>query len=370
MLAYQLATMIVLFAFLSLVLRNLRDYQRPTKFLSKGPLVSVCLPVRNEQNNIEECLAGLLTQEYKNFEIVVLDDCSEDRTAEIVTRISNEDGRVQLFHGKPIASGWAGKCHACAQLAVHAKGEYLLFVDADTRAEPALLGGALAIAMDTKCALVSAFPTQITGTFWEHVVLPMLQFLIVTLLPIHQVWESKTPAMCAACGQFLLFSREGYTKSGGHRAIPGSFHDGLQLARRVKTSGGVVRLFDASQLMRCRMYDGGRAVWNGFTRNAYEGLGSFGALMVMTVLLTGLFLMPFMFMIIGLSTQANWSALCAIQIGIIIFIRSVQAIRFGHWRSVALFPLSVIALIAIQWGSFWQSVFRKNKSWKGREYIG
>ena len=90
---------------------------------------------------------------------------------------------MQLFHGKPIAAGWAGKCHACAQLADLAKGDYLLFMDADTRADPALLGGAMAIALETQCALVSAFPSQVAGTFWELAVLPMIQFLIVTLLP-------------------------------------------------------------------------------------------------------------------------------------------------------------------------------------------
>ena len=369
--AYQLGILLALAAFCALVLRNLGDYRKPTTFLPRSqPFVSICLPARNEAHNIEACLQGLLEQEVRHFEILVLDDCSEDGTAEIVERMARADSRIRLVPGKPIASGWAGKCYACAQAAQEAKGEYLLFLDADTRAEPGLLGAALAMAEETGADLVSAFPRQVVGSFWERAVLPMLQFLIVTLLPIHQVWESKSPALVAACGQFLLFRREGYDRVGGHAAIPGSFHDGLQLARRVKTFGGTVRLFDASDLLRCRMYAGGRAVWNGFTRNAYEGLGSFGALVGMTAALGLLFLAPFGFLGLGLALHAAWTPLCAAQVGVILLIRALQARRFGHWESVPLFPLSVVCVIAIQWGSLYHSLRRRSITWKGRAYGG
>lgn len=370
MVLYQLAILLALVAFFGLTLRNLRDYRKPTARLPEGrPLVSICLPARNEARNIEACLRGLLAQEYPHFEVLVLDDCSEDTTGEIVDRIAREDRRVRPLPGRPIAPGWAGKCHACAQLAEQAKGDYLLFVDADTRAEPLLLGSALAVAEATGADLVSAFPRQVAGTFWEWVVMPMLQFLIVTLLPIRQVWESRSPALCAACGQFLLFRREAYCRVGGHGAIPGSFHDGLQLARRIKTFGGTVHLFDASDLLRCRMYEGGRAVWNGFTRNAYEGLGSFGALVGMTLTLGTLFLAPFIFLGIGLVTGAVWAPLCALQVAIVLLLRTLQAARFGHGASVLLFPLSVASLIAILWGSLWRTLWRRPIPWKGRRYV-
>ena len=132
----------------------------------------------------------------------------------------------------------------------------------------------------------------------------MLPFLIVTFLPVRMVWESPFPSLVAACGQFELFSAEAYRAIGGHGSIPHSFHDGLQLARRVKASGRTVRLFDGSALIACRMYAGGRAVWSGFTRNAYEGLGSVGALVTMTTLQTVLFLLPFLWLALGLGGLA------------------------------------------------------------------
>jgi len=257
---YQLGIVLTLLAFLGLVARNLRDYRKPTVRIPRShPFVSLCLPARNESANIEACLRGLLAQAYRHFEILVLDDCSKDDTRAIAERIARENPQVRLVPGRPIAPGWAGKCHACAQLSEQATGDYLLFVDADTRAEPGLLGAALAVAEETNADLVSAFPRQIVGSFPERVVLPILQFLIVTLLPIRQVWESPAPALRAACGQFLLFRRASYRRVGGHAAISGSFHDGLQLARRIKTAGGKVYLFDASDLLRCRMYEGGRS---------------------------------------------------------------------------------------------------------------
>ncbi len=369
MFVYQAAVLLALTAFLGLVFRNLRDYQKPLKgHPNSRPFVSICLPARNEAHNIEACVRGLLAQDYAHFEVLVLDDCSDDDTARIVGHMAAEDPLVHLIAGKPILPGWAGKCHACAQLAQHAAGDYLLFTDADTRAEPGLLNAALCLAEEAGADLVSAFPRQVAGSFWETVVLPMLQFLIVTLLPLRQVWESPSPALCAACGQFLLFRRESYCRAGGHEAIPGSFHDGLQLARRVKASGGTVRLFDASSLLSCRMYEGGRAVWNGFTRNAYEGLGSLNALLAMTLALGLLFLAPFGFLVFGLLTHASWMPICAAQAAAILVMRSAQASRFGHWLSVPLFPLSVASIIAIQWGSMWRLRFGKSTGWKGRTY--
>lgn len=369
MLQYQIGMTLSLIAFTWLVFRNLRDYVQPTRSLPQTtPLVSLCLPVRNEEANIEACLRGLLDQTYHHFEIVVLDDCSEDSTASLIQSMASQDSRIRLFSGCPLPPGWAGKCHACTQLAQFAKGDYLLFMDADTRANPDLLASAMGVMQSSNADLVSTFPTQIVGSFWEIVVLPMLQFLITALLPLRQVWETSSPALCAACGQFLLFRRDTYDAVGGHASIPTSFHDGLLLARKIKQSGGKVQLFDGSALLQCRMYVGGRAVWKGFTRNAYEALGSLPVLISMTSGLFVLFLAPFGFLLWGILFASAWTPLCAIQVALIFLIRVLQARRFGHWRSIPLHPLSIAALIGIQWGSLWQTHFGKPVDWKGRVY--
>ena len=381
MLLYQIQVTVALLMFLGLVLRNLRDYKvPPTPGTPPRPneKLFILVPARNEAANIGACLRELLAQDYRAFTLLVLDDASTDGTGEIIAEIVGRDARVQLLRGKPIEAGWAGKVWACSQLgaeALNRGADWLLFLDADTRAKPPLVGAALQLAQETNAGMVSAFPYQIAGSFWERVTLPMLQFLIITFLPVRMVWESPFKQLVAGCGQFELFSAPAYRKTGGHASIPNSFHDGLQLARRTKAAGLPVRLFDAVPLMTCRMYEGGRATWNGFTRNAYEGLGSPLVLLVMTALQSVLFLAPFLFWILdfgfwiaGRFVSPLIFALLTAQIAIIYLIRILQARRFRHLGAVWLHPLSIAVLIAIQWGSFWKSLRKKPVSWKGRTY--
>lgn len=380
MLPYQILTTVVLLAFFFLTLRNLYDYQRPastpaTSNDTKG--VFLLIPARNERENIEACVTSLLAQTFSNFTLVVLDDNSDDGTGEILAGLAAKDSRIQLIQGKPIPSGWAGKVWACSQLgefALQQNAEWLLFLDADTRAEPELLVSLLDHANQHKAGMVSGFPYQITGSFWERVVLPNLHFLITTFLPIGLIWRLPNPNLVAACGQVEFFSSETYKAVGGHASIPQSFHDGLQLARRVKAVGKTVRLLDTSKLITCRMYRGGSQVWNGFTRNAYEGLGSLGALITMTTLQVWLFLLPFVFLLVWIGmgvtvgTWQVWGWLCVAQVALILIQRTLQASRFGHPESVVLHPLSMFALVAIQWGSFWKSKRKSKITWKGRTY--
>lgn len=379
MLLYQGIVTLLLVAFSGLVVRNLRDYAPLAPTLPSRPddHLFVLIPARNESTNIADCLAGIRAQTWERFSVLVLDDASEDDTAQIVAQIAEADARISLLQGSPIPAGWAGKVWACQQLgeaALTYGADWLLFLDADTRAQPELIGTALAHAQTTDAGMVSTFPYQVTGTFWERVALPMLQFLIVTFLPVRGVWESPFPQLVAACGQFELFSAEAYRAVGGHGSIPNSFHDGLQLARRVKGLGRTVRLFDGSALIACRMYEGGRAVWNGFTRNAYEGLGGFVPLVAMTVLQGGLFLLPFVFLLAALVRAATgagfptWGWLCAVQVGLIYLMRGLQARRFGHAEAVWLHPLSIALMIAIQWASFWKTLRKSQVAWKGRVY--
>ena len=380
MLFYHLIITVMLLAFLGLVVRNLRDYQPlplPGKPPSPSERLFILIPARNEAENIRECVNSLLAQDWQDFTLLVLDDASDDGTDAIIREIAAQDSRVILLCGRPIEAGWAGKVWACQQLgaaALERGADWLLFLDADTRAKRGLVGAALQHGQETGAGMVSAFPYQQTGTFWERVTLPMIQFLIVTFLPVRGVWESPFPQLVAACGQIELFSAAAYRAVGGHGSIPRSFHDGLQLARRVKAGGFPVRLFDGTDAITCRMYAGGREVWNGFTRNAYEGLGGPVALIAMTFLQGGLFLLPFVFACAALVHRVAagifpvWSGLCAAQIAIILLIRVLQARRFGHFESVLLHPLSVAALITIQWASFWKSLRKKQVAWKGRTY--
>ena len=379
MYGYQLSVTITLAFFLLLVIRNLRDYAPPLQTVPSRPneRLFVLIPARNEAENIADCLDGLLQQNFADFHLLVLDDASDDGTDTIINEKVKGDSRLRLICGKPIEAGWAGKVWACKQLgeAALAEGaEWLLFLDADTRAKPDFIGSLLAHAQDTNAGMVSTFPYQTVGSFWERVALPMLQFLITTFLPVRLIWKLPFANLCAACGQVELFSAEAYRTIGGHGAIPRSFHDGLQLARRTKKAGLTVRLCDLSPQISCHMYSGGRQVWNGFTRNAYEGLGGFIPLVAMTALQTLYFFLPFVFLLLGAysvvlyQSVPSWYTLVCGQIALIVLIRVLQSLRFGHADSILFHPLSILTMVMIQWASFYKSLRRTQIAWKGRTY--
>ncbi len=354
-------------------LRNLRDYAVPNQNTSPpNQRLFILIPARNEEENIGQCLQGVLEQTLPSLQVRVLDDNSEDSTLSQLEQIAALDSRLKTLHGKPLPAGWAGKVWACRQLgeaALQEGADWLLFLDADTRMQPELAALLLGHAIRTQADMVSTFPYQITQGFWEGAALPMLHFLILAFLPVRMVPEKKFPQIAAACGQVELFSAEAYKKINGHDAIPASFHDGLQLARRIKAHGLTLQLCDASPWVQCRMYRGGRQVWQGFTRNAYEGLGGPIALLVMTLLEAGLYLWPFLALCwCGLTGWPVWGWLVLVQVLLILLMRTLQAKRFASPVSVLLHPVSISLLIAVQWASFLRSMRRSPIRWKGRSY--
>ena len=150
--------------------------------------------------NIAACLERLLVQDWTDFTLLVLNDGSDDGTDQAVATVAVRDPRVELLHGSPIEPGWAGKVWACRQLgdeALRRGADWLLFLDADTRAQPGLVGAAVTLARTTRAGMVSTFPYQTTGSFWEETALPMLHFLIITFLPVRRGIESPLPQLVA-----------------------------------------------------------------------------------------------------------------------------------------------------------------------------
>jgi chlorobactene glucosyltransferase len=183
--AYQLLIAIGLAIFAFNLVLNLRVLKKPhndSAIPEPAPLISVLIPARDEEENIESCVKSLQKQDYPDFEILVLDDDSSDNTANIVERIAVSDDRLQLIHGEPPPKGWAGKPFACYQLAKKAKGSWLLFVDADTVHAPHMLRSVLALALNFRCSLLSGFPHQLAISLPEKVTIPIMYFIIMSWL--------------------------------------------------------------------------------------------------------------------------------------------------------------------------------------------
>ena len=391
MLVYHLVVSAFLWLVTVQIALNWRLFVAPTprRFApdARVPLVSVLVPARNEARRITPCLESLLTQDYPNYEMIVLDDHSEDDTAKIVLEhgFSRDAGATRrLLDGRPLPGGWTGKSWACHQLAAAAGGEYLLFTDADTSHDPAALGAFIEHALTTNAALLSAWPQQVTGTWSERAVIPLVYVLLLGALPHYMLRRlqrrpeyargasrSLLETLGAANGQFVLFRRDAYEQIGGHAAVRNHLVEDVALGRLVAArTGEGMRLIncDGSRLVHCRMYTSLPEVWEGFTKNLRAAFSEssfsfwlFGALQTCGLLL------PFAFACLpGLS--GRWWWIPVMQVAWVYALRFVLAARFRtSYLGALLHPLGQGLSLLIGLNS-WRLSTQKGVSWKGRTY--
>lgn len=360
-----LAVMALVLALLPLVLTldNLRLYRPPAERAPPGTRLSVLIPARNEEANIARAVEAVLGSRGIDFEVVVLDDGSTDRTGEIVAAIARRDPRVRLETPPPLPPGWSGKQHACHVLAGKARHDLMLFVDADVRLAPDALARAAGFLLARPgTGLVSGFPRQETGTLAEALLVPMIHVLLLGYLPIRWMRRGRAPSLGAGCGQFILVRRPAYEAAGGHAAIRASLHDGLTLPRALRRAGWKTDLFDAAGLASCRMYHGAAETWAGFLKNATEGMATPVALPVWTLLLFGGHVLPWL-----LLPWAPGLALPAVAAGLAQRLLLARRLRQRR-RELLLHPLGVLAMLALQWHALLRSGRGRPAQWRGRTY--
>ena len=361
----------------------------PRRFGSDAPipLVSVLIPARNEASRITPCLASLLAQDYPNYEVIVLDDHSEDDTAGVVLAhgFSRDAGAAhRLLEGRPLPGGWTGKSWACHQLAAVARGEYLLFTDADTAHDPAALGAFIGHALATDAALLSAWPQQVTGTWSERAVIPLVYVLLLGALPHYLLRRlqrrpeyargasrSMLETLGAANGQFVLFRRDAYEQIGGHTAVRDHLVEDVALGRLVAArTGEGMRLIncDGSRLVHCRMYTSFPEVWEGFTKNLRAAFSeSSFSFWLFGILQTCGLLLPFVFACLP-GLNGRWWWLPVVQVAWVYALRFALAARFRtSYLGALLHPLGQGLSLLIGLNS-WRLSTQKGVSWKGRTY--
>ena len=358
---------------------NLRRYLPPAP-LSRTPSpaarllppISVLIPARDEEAVIGSAIAAAMRSTGVQFEIIVMDDCSTDRTAEIVRHLALEDRRVRLEHALALPAGWNGKQHACWSLAYAAKYDLLCFVDADVRLEPEALRSMASFLEQGNAALVSGFPHQETETWMEWLLLPLIHFVLLGFLPITRMRKTSDPAYAAGCGQFLLARRHAYFVCGGHENIKSTMHDGLLLPKLFRSRGYRTDLADLTALATCRMYRNSRQVWHGLAKNATEGIAAPVRILPISLLLLMGQVLPFLFAAWfafagGLSTAIwvyLWIAIAGAWLP-----RLLAAARFKQsWRGAFLHPIGILLLLAVQWYSLIRKLVGAPVSWKDRSY--
>ena len=247
--------------------------------------ISVLIPARNEERGIAACVESVLASRHVELEVIVLDDDSTDRTADIVREIAAKDSRLRLETAPPLPDGWCGKQAACFALSILAKYDVLTFLDADVRLEPDALARMVLFQQESGAALVSGFPRQETFTFLEKLLIPLIHWLLLSFLPLWAMRRFRWSAFGAGCGQWFLTTRAAYERVGGHEAVKSSLHDGLTLPRAYRRAGLMTDVCDATNLATCRMYHSSREVWFGLAKNAREGMAATGQIGFWTVVL-------------------------------------------------------------------------------------
>ncbi|GAP06688.1 glycosyltransferase [Anaerolinea thermolimosa] len=346
--------------------RRLSDYPSPVAH----PYVSVLVPARNEEGNIEACVRSLATQDYPAYEVLVLDDHSTDGTALILERLSAEYPHLRVVKGAPLPQGWFGKHWACHQLAQAAKGELLLFTDADTRHAPNTLRLAVAALTAEGADLLTAFPYEETLTLGETLTVPMMGFGVLSFLPVALAQKLAWRGFSVTIGQFMLFRRKAYEAIGGFAAVRSHAVDDVALGRRILEQGYRWRLVDATREVTCRMYHNLREAMDGFTKNIFAFFDYHILLYVLAWFwLTVCFLEPPLVLLASaLGYPLDFYPLPLAEIAVIeaLFLWTLTAIRFrfSPWV-ILLYPLIVALFVVIAMRSF-VFTLRGRAEWKGR----
>lgn len=345
-----------------------------------APLVSVCIPARDEANNIRRCVEAILRQDYPNLEVIVLDDRSTDSTLTQLKEISSRDSRLLPISGSDLPEGWAGKPHALYQASAVAKGEWLCFVDADTFLEPNALSSVYAKAVETNADLFTVMTKQILGTFWERTVMPLVMTALSVGFSPRKVNDPKRRDAIAN-GQFIFIRRSIYDAVGGHERIKDQIVEDKALSENVKWGGHRLIVAGGAKVVSTRMYTSLPEMWEGWTKNIYLGLRDQPYLLILGAFGATLALMAALFLplwpLLGLNWYfhgGDWMALAVIVQalliwGYLIYIRSRVAseMEISRWYALTT-PLGAGVFAGMMFTSAWKVISGQGVTWRGRKY--
>jgi chlorobactene glucosyltransferase len=309
----------------------------------------------------------LLAQDYNPLEILVLDDHSSDGTGELVRAF--HDPRVRVIRGSGLPEGWGGKNWACWQLAQVAQGEILVFTDADVQWQAGAVQAVINQMSASQADLLTVWSTQITETWGERLVVPLMALVILGYLPALGVYHTPFASLAAANGQCLAFRRKAYEAVGGHAAVKGSIIEDIRLARKVKAQGMKLDMADGAGLLMCRMYRGWREVRDGYAKNILAGYGnSFLFLGMATVFHWLVFLMPPLWLLFGwLNPALDYPRTPLLLTVLGLLIRALTAaVTQQRVGDALIMPISVLLMTRIAAQSVYWAWRYGGPQWKGR----
>jgi chlorobactene glucosyltransferase len=338
---------------------HLKRSGRPVYF----PEVSILIPARNEEETIGRCLDSLVNQDYPNYKIQVLNDNSSDRTGDIISDYSNRYEQITYLNGKPLPDKWLGKNWACWQLSEEAKGDVFLFVDADTWHKKSAVSDTIYWMEKYNLSLISAFPQQITYSFAEKIIVPLIDIILYMLLPLWATYKISSSKLAAANGQWLAIRKTDYRKIGGHQQLKSRVVEDVEMARLSKKNDQKVMTVSGTGVVFCRMYNHFRAIWSGLSKNFYGLTGNNVILLVSLLLILSIaFILPYISILFYPTNLFPW-----VLVLLMIFLRVILAVNFHHHLivSIIFLPATIIFGMIISMNSLYQSKYG-SVFWKGR----
>jgi chlorobactene glucosyltransferase len=352
----------------------------PTSPPTNAPLISVCVPARNEERNIRACIEAVLAQDYPNFEIIVLEDRSVDATSEILSGLAAQNHKLKVIGGSELPKGWAGKPHALFQASAAAQGDWLCFVDADTFLSPTTLSSCYAKAIETDADMFTIMTFQMMGSFWEKVVMPIVMTALSVGFSPRKINDPKSQDAIAN-GQFILIKRSVYNAIGGHESVKDQIVEDKAIAEQVKWNGYRLIVANGYSIAKTRMYTSLAEMWEGWTKNIYLGLSDRPSLMLLGVFGAFVLLMAALILPIwpplGIYWYLHGGGGLALTViieslilwAIVIYARAQVAIgmEISPWYAFTL-PLGSAVFAAMMLVSTWKVISGKGVTWKGRVY--
>jgi chlorobactene glucosyltransferase len=329
---------------------------------ARTPLVSVIVPARDEERMIGRAVRALLAQTYPALEVIVINDRSVDATGTILATI--DDARLVVVKGDDPPAGWLGKPCALHQGSLRARGELLLFVDADVLYEDGVVAAAVAAIQARGAALLALFPRFVMRGAWEHIAMPNLPLTAFMVLPLWLANRTRIRVLAIGGGPGNLVRRDDYDAAGGHEALRDAVVDDIALARLLRRAGRRTEIVRADDFVSVRMYHGLREIVDGFTKNFFATLNrSYLAVALSAVMMPLLWIAPYACAFTG---NRIWiAALAAMTL-----VRVILFAALGYSIASALFGAVPMALVWL-WilvRSTWKTGIRRQLHWRGRTY--
>jgi chlorobactene glucosyltransferase len=334
-----------------------------------GPMVSVLVPARNEEKNIERCLNSLRNQMYRKYEILALNDNSTDGTLEILNRIAASDSKVRVINGKPLPDDWYGKPYALHQMTGEAKGEILIFTDADTIHTPTSIAWAVTNMQDLKADMISGYVGQVFLSFGEIVTVPLMFFLTGFAIPLFLNRYTKLSWFSAAIGQFIVVRKAVFDAIGGCNAFKKKTSEDIYMSRYIKSKGYNTRFLNVTEHIKCRMYNGYHCAVEGIGKNIFDFLGKSTFLIFLIMFLILLFLalpFPLLFICIASSSPWTWHVIAAVVLHTLTWLFMFLGQRLNWWYGF-LWPLMFVNLIYMGLWSWFRTISGRGFLWKDRK---